>query len=295
MLRHWPPVGPQGDRHDQASTALHQTDRDEPSWKASWMSDPALGSKLPPSPTDDAVAQGTRRREGVRVRERRLSGRGPVTGLRQRRHYRGGRVHLRPGSATSPTTAFTFTAGAYQILTVPGSTASIATGINTAGLIGGAYGICPACARLHHQRRHLQQCRLPRRHQDPSHRRERRRTARRQLPRRRQRRARLPQQRRHLHRDRLPGATSTAAAGINTSGDIVGAGRMRLDSHGLLLQAGVFTPIDFPLATSTTAFGINDTGEIAGFYNDAAGTITASSSPAGRSAPWTSPAPGAPT
>ena len=47
---------------------------------------------------------------------------------------------------------------------------------------------------------------------------------------------------------------------------------MQPDSHGFLLQAGVFTPIDFPLSTSTSAFGITDTGEIAGFYNDAAGT-----------------------
>jgi uncharacterized membrane protein len=44
------------------------------------------------------------------------------------------------------------------------------------------------------------------------------------------------------------------------------------ETHGFLLQAGVFTPVNFPLATSTTAFGINDTGEIAGFYSDAAGS-----------------------
>ena len=42
-----------------------------------------------------------------------------------------------PGS--SPTTAFTLTAGVYQILNVPGSTTSIATGINGAGLIVGVY------------------------------------------------------------------------------------------------------------------------------------------------------------
>jgi probable HAF family extracellular repeat protein len=40
--------------------------------------------------------------------------------------------------------------------------------------------------------------------------------------------------------------------------------------NGLLLQAGAFTPINFPLATSTTAFGINDTGAIAGYYTDTA-------------------------
>jgi len=44
-----------------------------------------------------------------------------------------------PSSASSPTTAFTFAGGVYQILAVPGSTASIATGINPAGLIVGVY------------------------------------------------------------------------------------------------------------------------------------------------------------
>ena len=44
-----------------------------------------------------------------------------------------------PGSGTSPTTAFTFTGGAYQIFTVPSSNASVATGINGAGLIVGAH------------------------------------------------------------------------------------------------------------------------------------------------------------
>jgi probable HAF family extracellular repeat protein len=68
-----------------------------------------------------------------------------------------------------------------------------------------------------------------------------------------------------------PSATSTGAAGINAAGDIVGAWSDAAGSHGFLLQAGVFTPIDFPLATRTTAFGISDTGEIAGFYDDAAG------------------------
>jgi uncharacterized membrane protein len=70
----------------------------------------------------------------------------------------------------------------------------------------------------------------------------------------------------------FPGATATVAAGINAAGDIVGGWSDATGTHGFLLQAGVFTPINFPLATSTTAFGINDTGEIAGFYSDAAGT-----------------------
>jgi len=178
-----------------------------------------------------------------------------------------------PGSATSPTTAFRFTGGVYQILTVPSSTTSIATGINGAGLIVGVYqdlsgvrhgftnnggtfsnvdfpgasgtqaiGVNDAgqivgdyfdAANVEHG---------------------------------------------FLNNGgtftaiNFPGATRTAAAGINATGDIVGVWSDATGSHGFLLQAGVFTPIDFPLATNTSAFGITDTGEIAGFYDDAAGT-----------------------
>jgi hypothetical protein len=92
----------------------------------------------------------------------------------------------------------------------------------------------------------------------------------------------------------LPGATRTTAAGINAAGDIVGVWSDATGSHGFLLQAGVFTPVDFPLATSTSAFGITDTGEIAGFMTTPPATLTALSAPAGPSAPWTSPAPAAP-
>ena len=177
-----------------------------------------------------------------------------------------------PGSATSPTTAFTFTGGVYQILTVPGSTASIATGINGAGLIVGVYqdlagvlrgfannggtfsnvdfpgasgtqaiGVNDAgqivgdyfdAASVEHG---------------------------------------FVSSGGVFTAIDFPGATGTAAAGINAAGDIVGVWSDATGSHGFLLQAGVFTPINFPLATSTTAFGINDTGEIAGFYSDAAG------------------------
>jgi hypothetical protein len=49
-----------------------------------------------------------------------------------------------PGSGTSPTTAFTFAGGVYQILTVQGSNVSIATGINGAGLIVGVHETWPA-------------------------------------------------------------------------------------------------------------------------------------------------------
>ena len=92
----------------------------------------------------------------------------------------------------------------------------------------------------------------------------------------------------------VPGATRTAAAGINAAGDVVGGWSDATTSHGFLLQAGVFTPIDFPLAPTTTAFGISDTGEIAGSYDDTAGTTHGFIYAGGPPAPWTSPAPAAP-
>lgn len=59
-----------------------------------------------------------------------------------------------------------------------------------------------------------------------------------------------------------------AATGINAAGDIVGIWSDGTSTPSFLRQAGVFTPIAFPLATSTAAFGINDAGEIAGFYTE---------------------------
>ena len=67
-----------------------------------------------------------------------------------------------------------------------------------------------------------------------------------------------------------PGATSTIATGVNTSGDVTGQYTDAfMNVHGFLLKAGVFTTLDFPLATSTAAIGINDADEIAGYFTDA--------------------------
>jgi probable HAF family extracellular repeat protein len=68
----------------------------------------------------------------------------------------------------------------------------------------------------------------------------------------------------------FPGATSTQVVGVNNAGEIVGDWTdASSKTHGFSLMGGVFTSFDFPLATSTTAFGINDNGEIAGFFSDA--------------------------
>lgn len=183
---------------------------------------------------------------------------------------------VNPGSGPTPPTAFTFTGGVYQILTVPNSTESIATGINAAGLIVGvsldlsgvrfrrrgfvndagtfskidfpgadetqAFGVNDAGTIVGSYR-----------DTNGEH--------------------------GFVHSGGtftpidFPGAPRTVATGINTAGDIVGrwsAGAPG-DTRGFLLQAGVgFTPIDFPLATETRPVGINDAGEIAGSYTDAA-------------------------
>ena len=71
----------------------------------------------------------------------------------------------------------------------------------------------------------------------------------------------------------VPGATATAAFGINAAGQIVGqyadaGGRF----HGFLLSGGSFTTLDAPGATLTLALGINDAGQIVGEY-EASGRI----------------------
>ncbi len=177
-----------------------------------------------------------------------------------------------PGSGTSPATAFTLTGGAYQILTVPGSTASIATGINGAGLLVGVYedlgGVLRGFANSGGAFSNVDfpgatgtqaigvndTGQIVGNYFDAA-------------------------STEHgfvssagvFTAIDYPGATATGAAGINAAGDIVGVWSDAAGSHAFVLRGGVFTPINFPLATSTAAFGINDAGEIAGFYSDAAG------------------------
>jgi uncharacterized membrane protein len=65
------------------------------------------------------------------------------------------------------------------------------------------------------------------------------------------------------------GATQTLAAGINSSGQIVGGYILPDQSrHGFLDVSGVFTSIDDPNATSGSEnVGINDSGQIVGAYD----------------------------
>ena len=179
-----------------------------------------------------------------------------------------------PLSASPSGTAFTFAGGVYQIFTVPSSTSSVATGINGAGLDRRDLpGPVRRAARLCQQRGTFSNVDFPGArstgafgvndagqivgdHFDAAnvehgfvssggtfrvidfpwgHRDRGQRD-----------------QRRRRHRRSLGDSTGT---------------------HGFLLQAGVFTPITFPLATNSNAFGISDTGEIAGSFEDAAGTL----------------------
>jgi uncharacterized membrane protein len=70
----------------------------------------------------------------------------------------------------------------------------------------------------------------------------------------------------------VPGATRTAAYGINNSGQIVGWFRDALGDHVFLDTGGSFTTINAPGATNTYAYGINDSGQIVGYFTDALGS-----------------------
>jgi len=178
-----------------------------------------------------------------------------------------------PGNASSQATAFTVAGGAYQILNVPNSTASIATGINTSGLIVGVYQDVAGSAHgfTTSDSSTFNDFDFP---------------------------GATDTQAIDVNDAGVivgdwfdaasvehgfvstggtftaidfPGAKSTAVAGINANGDIVGGYTDTTGAaHGFLLSGGVYTPINFPLASATTAFGINDNGDIAGFYTDAA-------------------------
>src|SRR5213080_4151127 len=76
-----------------------------------------------------------------------------------------------------------------------------------------------------------------------------------------------------------PGSTSTAARGINNSGEIVGTyscaaacinpltgETSTAGTHGFLLQDGVYTRIDVPGGAATTPRGINEQGAVVGHY-----------------------------
>jgi uncharacterized membrane protein len=69
----------------------------------------------------------------------------------------------------------------------------------------------------------------------------------------------------------FPGSTLTLAFGINDSGDVVGSYTTTDGNPGFLLSGGRFSTIDFPGSTSTTAFGINDSGQIVGDYTSSDG------------------------
>ena len=82
-----------------------------------------------------------------------------------------------------------------------------------------------------------------------------------------------------------PGSTSTAARGLNNSGEIVGTyactasctnpvtgETITAGTHGFLLQDGIYTRIDVPGGTSTIARGISEQGAIVGHYN--VGSVT---------------------
>src|SRR6266850_1250396 len=70
----------------------------------------------------------------------------------------------------------------------------------------------------------------------------------------------------------VPGATLTAARGINHAGQIVGIFTNSTGTHGFLDTGGSVIPLDAPGATSTQARGINNAGQISGVFANSTGT-----------------------
>ena|SRR6266404_5121455 len=68
----------------------------------------------------------------------------------------------------------------------------------------------------------------------------------------------------------VPGATLTAARGINDAGQIVGIFANSTGTHGFLDTGGSFTALDAPGATSTMAQAINNSAQIVGVFTSGA-------------------------
>ncbi len=69
----------------------------------------------------------------------------------------------------------------------------------------------------------------------------------------------------------FPGAQFTEAFDINNSGNIVGGYSNAGEFHGFLYVGGNFTTIDPPGSSGSIAYGINNYGDIVGYYVDATG------------------------
>ena len=74
-----------------------------------------------------------------------------------------------------------------------------------------------------------------------------------------------------------PGASSTQVNGINNLGDVVGAYADETGWHGFLLHEGVFTSFDVPGGDFTSAFGINDEESFQDTFTHTVTTIATSS------------------
>src|SRR5436309_238930 len=69
------------------------------------------------------------------------------------------------------------------------------------------------------------------------------------------------------------GTEGINAAGINGSGQIVGAYQVSGLIHGFVFSGGSFTTVDDPSGTlGNEAFGINASGQLVGEYKDASGS-----------------------
>src|SRR3569833_4525996 len=63
-----------------------------------------------------------------------------------------------------------------------------------------------------------------------------------------------------------PGATATAAQGINKNGVISGWFQNSAGTHGFLKRGSTYTVIDYTGSTYTIVRGINDNKQVVGYY-----------------------------
>jgi len=124
--------------------------------------------------------------------------------------------------------------GTITTIHVPGSTSTMAEGINDAGQIVGGYSITEDYHDAHGF---------------------------------------LYQNGNYSLLEDYPGAITSSPLAINNVGTMVGTVRLETRYSGLIIEGETMTIFDFPGSLFTQAFGINDSGQIVGSYMDAAGGL----------------------
>jgi hypothetical protein len=267
-----------------------------PSCEACRIFDPVRGSNAPRSPPATTPwLEGWPERRSTRSRRPTIRGRGELPRFRQRRHHRSGRVRFRSRQQRLADDRVHLQGRGLPDSRRPGLEHEPRDGHQRRWSDRGrARGPGRRAARLCQRWRHLQSCRLPRRHGDAGHRCQRCRTD------------------RGDYFDAagiehgfvstggtftaidFPGATATAAAGINSTGDIVGLWSDGTTTRGFL-PGRPLHPHHLPARHQHGRLRHQRRGGDRRFFTPTPpATPTASSTPAGPSASWTSLVPATP-